>query len=129
MMILDAQLWVAALVARHGSPNPFPCADVVGARRMAVGHGLTSTEEECQVIKHVLTMKEIVAASGVAISLVGLGGFAGVAAAEPLVDTGTYDEQMNVEQEDCWGEVSSPPAVFEVGDPESAGCEHSRTAE
>jgi len=36
---------------------------------------------------------------------------------------------MNVEQEDCWGEVSSPPAVFEVGDPESAGCEHSRTAE
>jgi hypothetical protein len=96
---------------------------------MAVGHGLTSTEEECQVIKHVLTMKEIVAASGVAISLVGLGGFAGVAAAEPLVDTGTYDEQMDVEQEDCWGEVSSPPAVFEVGDPESAGCEHSRTAE
>ena len=81
------------------------------------------------MIKHVLTMKEIVAASGVGCRLVGLGRFAGVAAAEPLVDTGTYDEQMNVEQEDCWGEVSSPPAVFEVGDPESAGCEHSRTAE
>jgi hypothetical protein len=81
------------------------------------------------VIKHILTMKEIVAASGVAIGLVGLGGFAGVADAEPLVDTGTYDEQMDVEQEDCWGEVSSPPAVFEIGDPESAGCGHTRTAE
>ena len=81
------------------------------------------------MIKHVLAVKEIVAASGVAISLVGLGGFAGVAAAEPLVDTGTYDEQMDVEQEDCWGEVSSPPAVFEIGDPESAGCGHTRTAE
>jgi hypothetical protein len=74
-------------------------------------------------------MKKIVAASGFAISLVGLGGFAGVAAADSAPDTGTYDDQMDLEQEECWGGVSSPPAPFEVGDPESAGCEHSRTSE
>ena len=76
-----------------------------------------------------MNVKQIVAASGVAIGLIGLGGFAGVAAADPVPDTGTYDEQMNVEQENCWGGVSSPPVAFEVGDPESAGCEYSRTSE
>ena len=80
------------------------------------------------MIKRVLTIKKIVAASGFAIGLAGFGGFAGVAAADPVVDTGTYDDQMNLAQEDCWGGVSLPVA-WEVGDPESAGCEHSRTSE
>jgi len=110
-------------------PNPFRVQTWPAARRIGCRPRSDLARGGMPVIKHVLTIKEIVAASGVAISLVGLGGFAGVAAAKPLVDTGTYDEQMDVEQEDCWGEVSSPPAVFEVGDPESAGCEHSRTTE
>ena len=79
--------------------------------------------------KRVLTMKKIVAASGFAIGLASLGGFAGVAAADPVPDTGTYDDQMDLEQEDCWGGGIAVPVAWEIGDPESVGCEHSRTSE
>lgn len=69
-------------------------------------------------------MKKFVAASGIAVCLAGFGGFAGVAAyAAP--DPGTYDDQLDLRQETCWGSVSLPVA-WEVGDPESAGCVHSR---
>jgi hypothetical protein len=64
-----------------------------------------------------------------AFGLTGLGLFAGVGtAAATAPDTGTYDDMTELAQEGCWGGVSSPPVVFEVGDPESAGCEHSRMA-
>ncbi len=71
-------------------------------------------------------IKTFFAACGLAICLAGFGGIVGVAAAAPGADTGTYDEQMNLAQETCWGSVSTPVA-WEVGDPESAGCAHSRT--
>lgn len=70
-------------------------------------------------------MKKIVAAGGFAICLAGFGGFADVAA-HAAPDSGTYDDQMNLAQETCWGSVSRPVA-WKVGDPESAGCAHSRT--
>ena len=79
--------------------------------------------------KRVLTMKRIVAASGFAIGLASLGGYAGVAAADPVPDTGTYDEQTDLAQEDCWGGGISVPVAWEVGDPESAGCDQSRASE
>ena len=71
-------------------------------------------------------LKSIVAASGFAICLAGFGGLAGVASAQAAPDTGTYDDQMDLAQEVCWGSVTVPVA-WEVGDPESAGCGHSRT--
>lgn len=74
----------------------------------------------------VAATKRIVAASGIAICLAGFGGFASVAVAHAAPDSGTYDDQMDLEQEVCWGSVSLPVA-WEVGDPESAGCVHSRT--
>ena len=60
--------------------------------------------------------KILLVASGLALSLAGFGEFAGAASAAP---------DMNVNQENCWGEVVLPVA-WEVGDPESAGCEHLR---
>ncbi len=75
------------------------------------------------------TTKKFLAAAGLASSLAGLGLFAGVGtAAATAPDTGTYDDMMDLAQEGCWGGVSSAPAAFEVGDPESGGCEHSRMA-
>ena len=71
-------------------------------------------------------LKRIVAASGFAVCLAGFGGIAGVATAHAAPYTGTYDDQMDLAQEDCWGSVTVPVA-WEVGDPESAGCVHSRT--
>jgi hypothetical protein len=71
-------------------------------------------------------MKSFIAACGIAVCLFGFGGIAGVAAAGPVADTGTYDDLMDLAQETCWGSVSRPVA-WEVGDPESAGCAHSRT--
>lgn len=68
-------------------------------------------------------IKTFVAACGLAICLAGFGGIAGVAAAAP--DSGTYDDQMDLAMETCWGSVTLPVA-WEVGDPESAGCAHSR---
>lgn len=86
------------------------------------------------------TTKKFLAASGLAFSLVGIGLFAGVGTAVAdgtLPDTGSYDEQIenrdsgldtNLAEDACWGGVASVPAAFEVGDPESAGCEHARDA-
>jgi len=71
-----------------------------------------------------MTMKTLIALAGFAVCLTGFGGIAGVAAASP--DTGTYDDQMDLTMEACWGSVSLPVA-WEVGDPDSAGCVHSRT--
>ena len=71
-------------------------------------------------------MRKTVAASGFAICIAGFGGVAGVAVAHAAPDTGTYDDQMDLALEACWGSVSLPVA-WEVGDPESAGCVHSRT--
>jgi hypothetical protein len=72
--------------------------------------------------------KKFAAAGIVVLCLGGLNVFAGVstASADPVKYEGTYDDQTNLNQEGCWGAVSSPPVAFEVGDPESAGCEHSR---
>jgi hypothetical protein len=79
--------------------------------------------------KHVAsTTKKFLAAGGLAFSLAGFGLFAGLGTAAAAPDTGTYDDQMDLAQEGCWGGVSSAPVAFEVGDPESAGCEHSRMA-
>jgi hypothetical protein len=60
--------------------------------------------------------KSMLVADGLALSLAGFGVFAGVASAAP---------DLNVNQEYCWGGVAYPTA-WEVGDPESAGCEHLR---
>lgn len=69
--------------------------------------------------------EKIIVAIGFAICLTGFGGIAGAAAhADP--EGGTYDDQMNLSQEMCWGSVSRPVA-WKIGDPESAGCAHSRT--
>jgi hypothetical protein len=87
--------------------------------------------------KHVAsTTKKFVAAGGLVFGLAGFGLFAGVGtAAATAPDTGTYDEQIenrdngldsNLAEDACWGGVASVPVAFEVGDPESAGCEHSR---
>ena len=61
-------------------------------------------------------MESTLVAGGLALSLAGFGVFAGVASAAP---------DLNVNQENCWGGVVYPTA-WEVGDPESAGCEHLR---
>jgi hypothetical protein len=66
----------------------------------------------------------VLATTVFAISLAGFGGSAVVATAAP--DTGTYDDYLNLAQEACWGSVSLPVA-WQVGDPESAGCAHSRS--
>jgi hypothetical protein len=72
-------------------------------------------------------MKVIFAASGLAVCMAGFGGFAGVAPAYAAPDTGTYDDQLNLEMESCWGSVPLPGArAWEVGNPESAGCAHKR---
>ena len=68
------------------------------------------------------TIKKLFAASAFAICLSGIAG-GPVALGAP--DTGTYDDQMDLAQETCWGSVSLP-VVWEVGDPESAGCAHAR---
>jgi hypothetical protein len=73
------------------------------------------------------TIKKLLAASAFAICLAGFGGFVGGTVALAAPDTGTYDDQMDLAQEACWGSVSRPVA-WEVGDPESAGCAHARTA-
>ena len=79
--------------------------------------------------KHVAsTTKKFLAAGGLAFSLAGFGLFAGLGTAAAAPDTGTYDDQMDLEQEGCWGGAPSLPVAFEVGDPEPAGCEHSRMA-
>ena len=80
--------------------------------------------------KHVAsTMKKFLAVGGLVFGLAGLGLFAGVGtAAATAPDTGTYDDMTDLAEEGCWGGVSSLPVAFEVGDPESAGCEHSRMA-
>jgi hypothetical protein len=72
-------------------------------------------------------MKKFVAACVFAVCLAGVGGFTGNTVADAAPDSGTYDDQMDLAQEACWGSVSLPVA-WEVGDPESAGCVHSRTA-
>ena len=71
-------------------------------------------------------MKRTIAAAAFALCLAGFGGFADVAVAHAAPDSGTYDDQMDLAQETCWGSVSVPIA-WTVGDPESAGCAHSRT--
>lgn len=89
--------------------------------------------------KHVTsTTKKFIAAGGLAFSLAGLGLFAGVgtaAADGTSPDSGSYDElvesrdsgvDVNLAEDACWGSLAGMPAVFEVGDPESAGCDHSR---
>ncbi|KUH86471.1 MULTISPECIES: hypothetical protein [unclassified Mycobacterium] len=78
--------------------------------------------------EQIFDIKKIGAVCGLSVSFV-LGGFTSVAAADLVPDTGTYDDNMDLEQEECWGELSSPPTPFEVGDPESAGCQYSRTSE
>jgi hypothetical protein len=69
-------------------------------------------------------IKAVLATTALTITLAGFGGAAGVASAAP--DTGTYDDYLDLAQEACWGSVSLPVA-WEVGDPESAGCAHSRS--
>ena len=69
-------------------------------------------------------IKTILATTAFAISFTGFGGSAPVATAAP--DTGTYDDYMDLALEACWGSVSLPVA-WEVGDPVSAGCAHSRS--
>ena len=69
-------------------------------------------------------IKAVLVTTAFAITLAGFGGSAGVATAAP--DTGTYDDYLDLAQEACWGSVSLPVA-WEVGDPESAGCAHSRS--
>lgn len=71
------------------------------------------------------TIKKVLAACAFAICLAGFNGFAGGTVALAAPDTGTYDDQMDLAQETCWGSVSLPVA-WEVGDPESAGCAHAR---
>ena len=71
------------------------------------------------------TIKKLLAGSACAICLAGFGGFAGGTVAHAAPDSGTYDDQMDLAQEACWGSVSLPVA-WEVGDPESAGCAHAR---
>jgi hypothetical protein len=71
-------------------------------------------------------MKHVLAATAFAICLIGFGGFEGVAVADAAPDTGTYDDQMDLALEACWGSVSLP-APWVVGDPESLVCAHSRT--
>ncbi len=80
--------------------------------------------------KHVAsTTKKFLAAGSLAFGVAGFGLFAGVGtAAATAPDTGTYDDMTELAQEGCWGGVSSPPVAWEVGDPDSAGCEHSRMA-
>jgi hypothetical protein len=91
--------------------------------------------------KHVAsTTKKLFAAGGLAFGLAGFGIFAGVSTAVAdgtSPDTGSYDELIenrdsgldsNLAEDACWGGVASVPAAFEVGDPESAGCGHSRMA-
>ncbi|WP_123024659.1 hypothetical protein [Mycolicibacterium stellerae] len=73
------------------------------------------------------TLTKVLAASALSICLAGFGAFAGGTAALAAPDSGTYDDQTDLAQETCWGSVSLPVA-WEVGDPESAGCVHSRTA-
>jgi hypothetical protein len=68
-------------------------------------------------------IKAVLATAVLAITLAGFGS-AGVATAAP--DTGTYDDYLDLALEACWGSVSLPVA-WEVGDPESAGCAHSRS--
>jgi hypothetical protein len=77
------------------------------------------------------TTKKLLAAGGLAFSLAGFGLFAdvGPAVADGTTpDSGSNDEQTNLAQDACWGGIPSPPvtAVEVVGDPSSAGCEHSR---
>ncbi len=72
------------------------------------------------------TIKKLLAASTFAICLANFAVIAGGPVALGAPDSGTYDDQMDLAQEACWGSVSSPVA-WEVGDPESAGCAHSRT--
>jgi hypothetical protein len=73
------------------------------------------------------TTKKLLTASVFSICLAGFAGFASGAVALAAPDSGTYDDQMDLAQETCWGSVSLPVA-WQVGDPESAGCAHSRTA-
>ena len=73
------------------------------------------------------TTKKLLTVSVFAICLAGFGGFAAGTVALAAPDSGTYDDQMDLAQETCLGSVSLPVA-WEVGDPESAGCVHSRTA-
>jgi hypothetical protein len=70
-----------------------------------------------------VAIKTVLATTVLAMSLAGFGGSVGVATAAP--DTGTYDDYMDLAMETCWGSVSLPVA-WAVGDPESAGCAHSR---
>jgi hypothetical protein len=69
-------------------------------------------------------IKAVLATTALTITLAGVGGAARVASAAP--DSGTYDDYLDLAQEACWGSVSLPVA-WEVGDPESAGCAHSRS--
>jgi hypothetical protein len=106
-------------------------------------------------MKHVAsTTKKFLAAGGLAFSLAGFGLFASVGTAvadvvaDGTVDSGSYDEQTNLAQDACTGEIPSPPedggatawlptasAADEVSssagtigaalpDPEEAGCHH-----
>jgi hypothetical protein len=84
-----------------------------------------------QMIEHVASsINKCVATGAVVVGLASFSLFADISAAvaAPTPDTGSYDEQTDLAQEGCWGGVSSPPVAFEVGDPESAGCDHSRAA-
>ena len=55
-------------------------------------------------------MKRTIAAAAFALCLAGFGGFASVAVAHAAPDSGTYDDQMDLAQETCWGSVSAPVA-------------------
>jgi hypothetical protein len=78
------------------------------------------------------TLKKSFAVSGLVLGLGGFGAFAGVAAAfpfpDPNPDTGSYDEQTDLQQDSCWGGIPSLPVstAWKVGHPASAGCAHAR---
>jgi len=69
---------------------------------------------------------KLLAATAIALFANTVGGFAGEANAHTASDTGTYDDQMDLALEACWGSISLPVA-WQVGDPESVVCAHSRT--
>jgi hypothetical protein len=80
-------------------------------------------------IKHVATTtKRLVAVGGVTFGLIGIGLSAGLgtAAAVPKPDTGSYDEQTDLAQDQCWGAVKPRPVAWKIGHPRSAGCVYAR---
>jgi len=80
-------------------------------------------------IEHAATKtKKLIAVGGLGLGLVGFGLFAGTttAAAVPKPDSGSYDEQTDLAQDQCWGGVRPQPVAWQVGHPRSAGCVYAR---